>query len=372
MPIVFAADTPLTRLLALWPVWLPLVAGGLAVYWLLPRPRGYPVLWGLAAGAAALALAGVLLIRADAPAPETVLFYSFAGLAVLAGAMLVTQRNPARAALSFALVVLSTCGLFLLLGAPFLTAATIIIYAGAIIVTFLFVLMLAQQDAPSDADARSREPLLATLTGFVLLGALLYVLTGDERRFGPELADVLARLDALSANADEIRQARLGDRADRDQGFAEQEKVFTDAADVLRNKAGRDDLARQADEAGPVWAGLREQDVSHYRAELGKLRALLVEARDWQPRGRAGTRTDAPEGAPLSALSGTPPTTPPRDRRRDPATGRPALPADNSAYLGRSLFTDYLLPVELAGTLLLVATIGAIAIAQRRQAGRGT
>ena len=59
--------------------------------------------------------------------------------------MLVTQQNPARAALSFALVVLSTCGLFLLLAAPFLMAATIVIYAGAIVVTFLFVIMLAQQ-----------------------------------------------------------------------------------------------------------------------------------------------------------------------------------------------------------------------------------
>ena len=42
------------------------------------------------------------------------------------------------------------------------------------------------------------------------------------------------------------------------------------------------------------------------------------------------------------------------------------MPAENAAYLGRSLFTDYLLPVELGGILLLVATIGAIAIAQRR------
>jgi len=45
------------------------------------------------------------------------------------------------------------------------------------------------------------------------------------------------------------------------------------------------------------------------------------------------------------------------------------LPRENVAYLGRSLFTDYLLPVELGGTLLLVATIGAIAIAARRPEG---
>jgi len=49
--------------------------------------------------------------------------------------------------------------------------------------------------------------------------------------------------------------------------------------------------------------------------------------------------------------------------------GKPALPAENTAYLGRTLFSDYLLAVELGGTLLLVATIGAIAIAGRRPEG---
>ena len=142
-----------------------------AIYLLLPRPRPYPVVAGAAARRRwrwcwpACSSSGT-----GALTPESFLFYVFSASAVVVGGMLVTQRNPARAALSFALVVLSTCGLFLLLAAPFLMAATIIIYAGAIIVTFLFVLMLAQQEGPSDADARSREPLLATLTGFVLLG----------------------------------------------------------------------------------------------------------------------------------------------------------------------------------------------------------
>ncbi len=155
---------------------LPLLAGAVAIYLLLPRPKAYPVLWGAVLGVVALGLAGWLIVGFGALTPESFLFYVFSATAVGFGALLVTQRNPARAALSFALVVLSTCGLFLLLAAPFLMAATIIIYAGAIIVTFLFVLMLAQQEGPSDADARSREPLLATIIGFVLLGALLYVL----------------------------------------------------------------------------------------------------------------------------------------------------------------------------------------------------
>jgi NADH:ubiquinone oxidoreductase subunit 6 (subunit J) len=124
----------------------------------------------------ALMVAMFLILRTGVLSPETGLFYAFAALAIVAGVLLVTQRNPARAALSFALVVLSTCGLFLLLAAPFLMAATIIIYAGAIIVTFLFVLMLASQTGITDADARTREPLLATALGFLLLGCLIYVL----------------------------------------------------------------------------------------------------------------------------------------------------------------------------------------------------
>src|SRR5579885_2465130 len=129
-----------------WPILLPLLAGGAAIYLLLPRPQAYPKLWGTALGLLALVLALVLLTRSGVLSPETILFWSFSALAILAGALLVTQHNPARAALAFALVVLSTCGLFLLLAAPFLMAATTIIYAGDIVVTFLFVIMLAQQE----------------------------------------------------------------------------------------------------------------------------------------------------------------------------------------------------------------------------------
>src|SRR5262245_37189824 len=110
--------------------------GLVGIFLLLPRPRRISPLPGAAAAGVAFLLAGGGLIRAGAFTAETVLFYAFAGLAVLGGGLLVTQHNPVRAALSFALVILSTCGLFLLQAAPFLMAATIIVYAGAIIVTF--------------------------------------------------------------------------------------------------------------------------------------------------------------------------------------------------------------------------------------------
>src|SRR5205814_7466862 len=62
-----------------------------------------------------------------------------------------------------------------------------------------------------------------------------------------------------------------------------------------------------------------------------------------------------PEAVKQSAFSGPPPG-------QAPAAG---LPAENIAALGRSLYSDFLLAVELGGTLLLIATVGAIAIVQR-------
>src|SRR5262249_26045072 len=99
---------------------LALVAGAAAVYVLLPRPRPLPSVWGAAAAAAALFVAGATVVRVGVFDAETFLFYVFAGTAVLSGGLLVTQHRPARAALSFALVILSVSGLFLLLAAPFL------------------------------------------------------------------------------------------------------------------------------------------------------------------------------------------------------------------------------------------------------------
>src|SRR5438445_8410269 len=173
---------------------LPVLLGLLGVYWLLPRPRGAQPLWGAFAAGLALVLGGWLLVRSGMAAVESMLFYVSAAVAIVAGVMFITQRNPVHAALSFALVVLSTCALFLLQAAPFLMAATIIIYAGAIIVTFLFVIMLAQQQGLSTADQRSREPLLSSLAGFVLLGAMLCML---------HLTYSTERFDALLARAKE-------------------------------------------------------------------------------------------------------------------------------------------------------------------------
>src|SRR5438132_10478224 len=168
-----------------WPLLVSVALGFIGVYLLLPRAGRSWRPAGAVVAALALVLGGWLAVQVEAVVPEQILFYAFSGIAIAGGAMLITQKNPVHAALSFALVVLSTCGLFLLQAAPFLMAATIIVYAGAIVVTFLFVIMLAQQAGIADADQRSREPFLSCVAGFVLLGAILCMLflTYDTEHF---------------------------------------------------------------------------------------------------------------------------------------------------------------------------------------------
>jgi NADH-quinone oxidoreductase subunit J len=341
MPFQQLAQSPLISGLTLF-------LGAAAVYVLLPRPRAFPRILGVLLGILALAAIGVLLTPATALVPETFLFYLFSAISLGAGTLLVTQRNPARAALSFALVVLSTCGLFLLLAAPFLMAATTIIYAGAIVVTFLFVLMLAQQEGFSSADARSREPLLSVFTAGLLLFALVLVINRGTGTARAEKLIADAR-EALDPSADKL------EAVNSDGGLLMQ---FRDLA-VANNWK---DLAAGFDDLRSVWPG--------DAAELKTKKFTVLVDRTEHRLTDLGLLHPAAE-MPLSPLSGTPPNTDPANRRALDPTNLPPVPAENSAWLGRSLFTDYLLPVELGGTLLLVATIGAIAIAHRRQPGSG-
>lgn len=333
---------------ALWPIALCVGLGLLAVYLLLPRPRSYPPWWRAVVAALALVTAGFLVIKATGAVVENILFYLFSAVAVVAGGLLVTQRNPVKAALSFALVVLSTCGLFLLQAAPFLMAATIIIYAGAIIVTFLFVIMLAQQAGLSDADARSREPLLSCVAGFLLLGAILYVLHTSYAT--QELDDLLQRTgQAMQQSSAEQIQNALGDKADFfERFFRETETEAAPSKTTRQIHAALNDLEAEWKDRGG--------DPEKIKRDLAKLYEAAVQVRNH--RGAL----QPPAVVALSPYS--------RPVSLGPNPGANAsLPRENVAYLGLSLFTDYLVAVELGGTLLLVAVIGAIAISARRAEG---
>ena len=75
-------------------------------------------------------------------AGDTVLFYAFAAIMVLASLLVVGQRSPIYSVLLLIVSFAALAGLYVLLDAPFLAVVQIIIYAGAIMVLFLFVVML--------------------------------------------------------------------------------------------------------------------------------------------------------------------------------------------------------------------------------------
>jgi NADH-quinone oxidoreductase subunit J len=100
------------------------------------------------------------------------LFYIAAAVAVLSTARVVTQANAVHALLYLIVSLLSVALIFFLLGAPFIAALEIIVYAGAIMVLFVFVIMML--NAGSE-EPQSRKALLrpATWLGPVLLAVIL-------------------------------------------------------------------------------------------------------------------------------------------------------------------------------------------------------
>jgi NADH-quinone oxidoreductase subunit J len=108
---------------------------------------------------------------------EGLLFYAFGGLAVAASLLVVGQRNPMYSILLLIMAFAALAGLYIQLEAPFVAVIQIIIYAGAIMVLFLFVVMLlnAGRDEPAPVPPRVRRLglaltlLLAAELGWVLL-----------------------------------------------------------------------------------------------------------------------------------------------------------------------------------------------------------
>jgi NADH-quinone oxidoreductase subunit J len=113
------------------------------------------------------------------------LFYILAAVTVLAAVATVTFRNPVYSAIWFALSLLGTAGLFLFQGAQFLGVATVVVYAGAILVTFLFVLMLAQPEGQAYYDRLSWSAALSALTGAVVVGVLILSITATFQNSHP-------------------------------------------------------------------------------------------------------------------------------------------------------------------------------------------
>jgi NADH-quinone oxidoreductase subunit J len=241
------------------PTFWGLLFGAIGLWFLIPGglPR-FKTLGGLLAGV------GLVCLFADLvwlkPYSQQAVFILLAGITLIAAVGTISSQSPVYCAVWFAVSLLGTAGIFMVQGAQFLGVATVVIYAGAIVVTFLFVLMLAQ---PQGHDVYDR----------ISWGA------------GPTALGIIA------------------------------------AATLV---------------------GLLTHSLSDVKA--------------------------AP--APLASLAAAPLANPPSDDAAAPADAAPLAAArvtrhsvrqtQHMAGLGRELFTRQLVSVEVAGTLLLVALVGAV------------
>jgi len=112
------------------------------------------------------------------------LFYASAAVAVTSAVVVIAQRNPTYSAFALIVTLCSLSVIFALLGSPFIAVLQVIVYAGAIMVLFLFVLMLlnvkSEEDTPGRGGRTLRGVALALVTLLVLQAGAVLMRSGPE------------------------------------------------------------------------------------------------------------------------------------------------------------------------------------------------
>jgi NADH-quinone oxidoreductase subunit J len=107
---------------------------------------------------------------------ETVVFYAFAAVLLLSGLRVITARNPVHGALFLVLAFFTAAGLWLLLRAEFLAIALVVVYVGAVMVLFLFVVMMLDVNLERVREGFWRNLPLALVVGVIMVWEMVTVL----------------------------------------------------------------------------------------------------------------------------------------------------------------------------------------------------
>jgi NADH-quinone oxidoreductase subunit J len=113
-----------------------------------------------------------------------ILFYIAASVAVISTLMVIMESNPVHALLYLVVSLLSVALIFYLLGAPFAAALEVIVYAGAIMVLFVFVVMMLGQSGEESVRMPVRAWLGPFLLSAAILAELVYVVAGKGSPVG--------------------------------------------------------------------------------------------------------------------------------------------------------------------------------------------
>lgn len=285
-------------------LYLGLALVGLGLSIALPRAKVSPQAIGALIAAIGLGVVLVLMGLKSSGSLPSPYFYVFSLVGLGAALRVVTHPRPVYSAIYFILTILASCGLYLLLSAEFMAFALVIVYAGAILITYLFVIMLATQAPTEDRteglkgyDTAAREPLLATVASMALVAVLTGMLFAGSMKLEPRNAGVSA--DALLAQLPRRVEDGL-----KDAGLIERKESLA----VLDGK---------------------------YQIDIEGRRALVVGAGG----GEGGERWVAfPEN----------------------------LSVQNVEALGFNLLNAHPGSIEIAGVILLMAMLGAVVLSRRQ------
>jgi NADH-quinone oxidoreductase subunit J len=107
---------------------------------------------------------------------ETAIFYALAAVLLASGLRVITARNPVHGALFLVLAFFTAAGLWLLLGAEFLAIALVVVYVGAVMVLFLFVVMMLDINLEQVREGFWRNLPLAIVVAAIMLTEMVLVL----------------------------------------------------------------------------------------------------------------------------------------------------------------------------------------------------
>jgi len=139
-------------------------------------------------------------------------FYAFAGLAIFCALMVVFKKNPVASAFNLVLVFFAFAGIYALLDAHLIAALQVLVYAGAIMVLFIFVIMLLNADVPSFDLGRSNIALrgAAVLVAVALLAAFVWAFKNSPVH-APIAAFTPANVEASGGNTRVVSELMFSD-----------------------------------------------------------------------------------------------------------------------------------------------------------------
>src|ERR1700732_3390275 len=131
-----------------------------------------------------------------------VLFHLFAAILLLAALGVIVARNPVYSALGLVLSFVTSAAIWLLLEAEFLAIVLVLVYVGAVMVLFLFVVMMLDIKAEEHRRGFTRYAWLGWITAAVVIAEIVGVVTA--RRFGVDIMRGAAPLPAAYSNTQEL------------------------------------------------------------------------------------------------------------------------------------------------------------------------